>query len=103
MKWLLLFLLRGYKRWISPALPPACRYEPSCSIYAAQAIERFGPLRGGWMGVKRLARCHPGYPGGFDPVPELPAPHLHAHPLCDHDHSGESSVHVADGPAAAPR
>lgn len=72
MKWLLLVLLRGYKRWISPALPPACRYQPTCSVYTMEAIERFGAVRGSWMGMKRIARCHPGYPGGYDPVPQLP-------------------------------
>jgi len=102
VKWLLLVLLRGYKRWISPALPPACRYEPTCSVYTMQAIERFGVLRGGWMGLKRIGRCHPGYPGGFDPVPELPAPHGHSH-SCDHDHSDESSARIADGSAVAAR
>jgi len=61
--------LRGYHRWLSPALPRACRYWPTCSNYAAEAIERHGPWRGLWLGLRRLARCHPWHPGGFDPVP----------------------------------
>ena len=61
--------LRGYHRWVSPALPPACRYWPTCSEYAAGAIERHGPWRGTWLGARRLARCHPWHPGGPDPVP----------------------------------
>lgn len=65
----LLALVRGYKRWISPILPPACRFEPTCSVYAAEAIERHGARRGGWLAVRRLARCHPGRRGGYDPVP----------------------------------
>lgn len=74
MKALALLLLRGYKRFISPLLPPACRYEPTCSVYMMQAIQRFGLLRGGWMGTKRLLRCHPFHAGGPDPVPGLPSP-----------------------------
>lgn len=62
-------LVRGYQRWLSPALPPACRYWPSCSDYAADAIERHGPLRGSWLALRRLARCHPGHAGGIDLVP----------------------------------
>ncbi|NOZ95588.1 MAG: membrane protein insertion efficiency factor YidD [Acidobacteria bacterium] len=62
-------ILRFYKRWISPALPPACRYEPTCSEYAAGAIAKHGFFRGGWMGLKRILRCHPFHPGGHDPVP----------------------------------
>lgn len=62
-------LIRGYQRFISPALPPACRFTPSCSQYTLEAVTRHGVLRGGWLGLKRLARCHPWHPGGFDPVP----------------------------------
>lgn len=65
-----LLLLRGYQRGISPWLPPACRFAPTCSEYACQAVARFGVLRGGWMALRRLGRCHPFHPGGFDPVPE---------------------------------
>lgn len=74
MKALILLMLRGYKRFISPLLPPACRFEPTCSIYMMQAVQRFGVFRGGWMGTKRLLRCQPFCVGGHDPVPELPAP-----------------------------
>lgn len=61
--------LTAYKRFISPLLPPACRFEPSCSEYMREAVERHGVWRGVWLGVRRLARCHPFNPGGFDPVP----------------------------------
>lgn len=64
-----LFLLRFYKRMISPLLPPMCRFEPTCSVYTMQAVEKYGALRGVWLGMKRLARCHPFNPGGWDPVP----------------------------------
>lgn len=64
-----LFLLRSYKRFISPILPPMCRFEPTCSIYMMHAIEKYGFIRGTWMGLRRLARCHPLNPGGWDPVP----------------------------------
>ena len=70
MKRLLLGLIGFYKRWLSPLLPAACRFEPTCSVYASESIERFGSLRGGLMALKRLARCHPFHPGGFDPVPQ---------------------------------
>ena len=65
----LVFLLRGWHRLVSPWLGAACRFEPSCSCYAASAIERYGALRGVGLAARRLARCHPFHPGGFDPVP----------------------------------
>ena len=69
MKRLLIWLIRGYKRFISPLLPPSCRYVPTCSEYAMEAIEKYGALKGGWLAIKRILRCHPFHPGGYDPVP----------------------------------
>ena len=68
---LLLSLIRGYQRAISPLLPPSCRYAPTCSQYAIEAIAGHGVLRGSWLALKRLGRCHPGRAGGYDPVPGL--------------------------------
>jgi putative membrane protein insertion efficiency factor len=68
MKRLALSLLRSYKRWISPSLAPSCRYVPTCSEYAMEAIDRYGVLRGGLMAAWRLLRCHPFVKGGYDPV-----------------------------------
>jgi putative membrane protein insertion efficiency factor len=68
MKTFALYLLRGYKRWISPMLPPSCRYVPTCSEYAMEAVERFGVFRGGAMAALRVLRCHPFVKGGLDPV-----------------------------------
>ena len=70
MKRLLVALIRAYRRFLSPALPRRCRYEPSCSVYALTAIRRFGAVRGGLLGGWRLLRCNPFSNGGFDPVPE---------------------------------
>jgi putative membrane protein insertion efficiency factor len=63
-----LLIVRLYQRWVSPSLPPSCRYVPTCSDYAMEAIERYGVLRGGLMGAWRLLRCHPFVKGGYDPV-----------------------------------
>jgi uncharacterized protein len=71
VKALALALIRFYKRFISPALPSSCRFEPTCSMYTYEAIERYGVIRGSWLGAKRIARCHPFHPGGYDPVPDL--------------------------------
>jgi putative membrane protein insertion efficiency factor len=65
----LIWLVRTYKKLISPVLPPACRFVPSCSDYAADAIQKHGPARGVFLAVRRIVRCAPWHPGGFDPVP----------------------------------
>lgn len=66
---ILLGLLAGYRRLVSPLLPPACRFYPTCSAYAAEALRRHGAMKGSFLTVKRLARCHPFCEGGVDPVP----------------------------------
>lgn len=68
MKALALWTLRLYKRWVSPSLPPSCRYVPTCSEYAMEAVERYGAFRGGYLSLWRLLRCHPFVKGGLDPV-----------------------------------
>ncbi len=69
IKALLIKLIKFYKRFLSPLLPPSCRFYPTCSTYALEAIERFGAWEGGIMAIKRILRCHPFNPGGYDPVP----------------------------------
>ncbi|WP_344762789.1 membrane protein insertion efficiency factor YidD [Actimicrobium antarcticum] len=89
MKTLMLLFLRGYQLGISPFLGQNCRFYPSCSNYAAQAISEHGALKGGILAAKRLARCHPWHPGGIDPVPTRGA--IDAEPAsastCNHPHS----------------
>jgi len=63
-------LIRVYQKLVSPRLGANCRYQPTCSSYAAEAIDRFGVVRGSWLGIKRIGRCHPLRPGGHDPVPD---------------------------------
>jgi putative membrane protein insertion efficiency factor len=71
MRKAVLLMIRFYQRFISPALPPSCIYEPTCSQYAYEAIERYGAMRGMWLGIRRISRCHPFHAGGYDPVPDL--------------------------------
>lgn len=68
MKQIAIFLIKIYRSFISPLKPPTCRFMPTCSDYALQAIEKYGILRGGNMAVRRILRCHPFHPGGYDPV-----------------------------------
>ncbi len=75
-------LIRIYRAVLSPWLPATCRYHPTCSAYAMTALHRFGLWRGGWLAVRRIARCHPWRPGGFDPVPDT----LTGHPLGERRH-----------------
>jgi uncharacterized protein len=69
MQRLLVLTIRGYQLWLSPLLPAACRYYPTCSAYAIEALERHGAAHGTWLAIRRIARCHPFRPGGYDPVP----------------------------------
>jgi uncharacterized protein len=70
MKGVLMGLIKGYRLWISPLFPPTCRFQPTCSQYAIEAIDRFGAVKGTWLAVRRISRCHPLHPGGYDPVPD---------------------------------
>ena len=69
MRWLIVGLIMAYQKVISPLLPPSCRFYPSCSEYTRGCVARHGALRGLWMGIRRLLKCHPLHPGGYDPVP----------------------------------
>jgi putative membrane protein insertion efficiency factor len=65
----LIWLVRGYQLFISPFVPPSCRFHPTCSHYAIEALQRHGAVKGLWLALRRIARCHPWHPGGHDPVP----------------------------------
>lgn len=69
MKVILLWLIRGYRQFISPLFPPSCRFQPTCSQYAIEAIATYGTIKGSWLAIARILRCHPFHPGGYDPVP----------------------------------
>ncbi|MGV1048352.1 MAG: membrane protein insertion efficiency factor YidD [Solirubrobacterales bacterium] len=88
MKRILLAPIRAYQRWISPAKPRRCRYEPTCSTYAIESIERFGAVRGLLLGSWRLLRCNPFSHGGFDPVPDRFT--LRVHPVHPAEYHGEA-------------
>ncbi|WP_044429141.1 membrane protein insertion efficiency factor YidD [Bacillus spizizenii] len=70
MKTLFIALIRGYQKFISPLTPPTCRFYPTCSQYGIEAIKTHGALKGGWLTIIRILKCHPFHPGGVDPVPE---------------------------------
>jgi putative membrane protein insertion efficiency factor len=76
MSRLLVVVLAAYRRWVSPMMRPHCRFEPSCSAYAIEAISTYGALRGGWLTLRRLGKCQPFFTGGYDPVPARPAQRL---------------------------
>lgn len=69
MKWFGLAIIRFYQLTLGRVLPPSCRFRPSCSRYGYEAIDKYGLLRGGWLAIRRIGRCHPWNPGGYDPVP----------------------------------
>lgn len=69
MKKFLIFLIKIYRKYISPMKPPSCRFYPTCSKYAIEAIEKYGAIKGSFMAIKRILKCHPFHPGGYDPVP----------------------------------
>jgi putative membrane protein insertion efficiency factor len=71
MKELLVWLIQGYRMFISPLFLPTCRFQPTCSQYAMEAVERFGARQGSWLAIRRILRCHPFRPGGYDPVPSI--------------------------------
>ncbi len=83
MRKLVLVLIQFYRYAISPLMGHHCRFYPSCSSYAHEAISRHGLLRGGWLTLKRLGRCHPWHPGGYDPVPPARPLHSSSHPTAD--------------------
>ncbi|CAD5942276.1 Putative membrane protein insertion efficiency factor [Planktothrix agardhii] len=72
IKTLLITLIKGYRLLISPLFPPVCRFHPTCSQYAIEALETFGIVQGSWLALKRILRCHPYHPGGYDPIPPKP-------------------------------
>jgi len=69
MRKALVMIIRGYQLWVSPLFPASCRYYPSCSAYALEALEQHGLINGSWLAIRRIGRCHPFRPGGYDPVP----------------------------------
>ncbi|HEY4552480.1 MAG TPA: membrane protein insertion efficiency factor YidD [Bacillaceae bacterium] len=77
LKYVFIRIIRFYQLAISPLKPPTCRFYPTCSQYGLEAIQRHGALRGGWLAVRRILKCHPFHPGGIDPVPDKKPKHIH--------------------------
>lgn len=74
MKKLFIIIIKFYQKFISPLTPPSCRFYPTCSHYGIEAIEKHGAIKGSWLAIKRISKCHPFHPGGFDPVPDKKTP-----------------------------
>jgi putative membrane protein insertion efficiency factor len=68
MRKLMILMIRGYQKFISPLFPPTCRFYPTCSVYCIQALEKYGVIKGSFLGIKRILKCHPFHPGGYDPL-----------------------------------
>ena len=68
MRKLMILMIRGYQKFISPLFPPTCRFYPTCSVYFIQALEKYGVFKGCFLGIKRILKCHPFHPGGYDPL-----------------------------------
>ena len=68
MRKLMILMIRGYQKFISPLFPPTCRFYPTCSVYFIQALQKYGVLKGSFLGIKRILKCHPFHPGGYDPL-----------------------------------
>jgi hypothetical protein len=98
MRWLLIAPIRAYQLVISPLLGPRCRFYPSCSQYGIEAIQLHGPLKGGWLTLKRIGKCHPLHPGGIDLVP----PRGNGTAQRAMDTGAESSRHTSSSPATGP-
>lgn len=96
--WVLALLVRGYQLIVSPWIPPRCRFYPSCSAYAVTALRRHGALKGSWLAVRRLGRCHPWNPGGVDHVPPKAPKRADSHVPSS---APAPDDHSADGPATA--
>ncbi len=89
LKQILLFLIKCYRKLISPLFPPSCRFYPTCSTYGLESIEKFGAFKGSYLAIKRILKCHPFHPGGVDMVPDkfsLRTKKAHDHHSCDHTH-----------------
>ncbi len=102
MKYLLIGLLKIYRAVISPIYGPVCRYYPSCSAYALEAVTVHGAIRGSWLAARRLGSCHPWAAGGYDPVPGTPAAEEWAAEQAEKARLAENGLHYEPGPEAGP-